>query len=177
MFDEGNKTITVTLFDNNDNETKFKIDNVPSDSTVSSLLSRLLTLDYFQNIDGEVAVMSGDEILSHSSYIDDDEIKLIIQPKKRKVLTSFFLLILFVALHATPIIMIILNYRLWYVLTIYVISLFFLGICCLIFKPSANTFNDLWNYGPTNIVFIDVLVLFFKSLLPSFRLENVLLNR
>lgn len=173
MFDEGNRTITVTLLDG---ETKIKIDNVPSDSTVSSFLSRLLTLDYFQDIDGEVGIMCGDEILTRSSCIDDDEIKLITQPKKRKVLTSFFLFILFIALHLTPIVMIILNYRLWYVLTIYVISLFVLGICCLIFKPSANTFNDLWNYGPTNIVFIDILVLFFKSLLPSFRLENVLLN-
>ena len=174
MFDEGNRTVTVTLFDG---ETKIKIDNVPSDATASSLLSRLLTIDLLNNVEGDVAIMCGDNILSRSSYIDDDEIKLVIQPKKRRFFVSFFLLIFFLSIHATPIIMILLDYRLWYVLTIYVVSLFVLGIFCLILKPSANTFNDLWNFGSTNIVVIDVLVLFLKSLLPSFRLENVLLNQ
>lgn len=173
MFDEGNKTITVTLLDG---ETKVKIDNVPSDITVSSFLSRLLTLDYFHDIDSDIAIMCGNEILSRSSYIDDDEVSLIVQPKKMRALASFFLFLLFIIFHATPIIMIFLNYSLWYVISIYVMGMFILGICCLILKPSAYNFTDIWKQKTTNIVFLDVLILFFKSLLPSFKLENVLLN-
>lgn len=171
MFDD-NRTVTVTLLDG---ETKIMIDKTPSDATANSILSRLLALDILKDQNTSFAIKCNGTILTPTAYVDDD-IELVVQPRKARPFLSIFLFFFFSVIHLAPIVFYCMNYKYWYCLSVYVLGLLVMGVFCLILKPSQSTFSDFWNSGPTNIVFIDVFILFLRSLSPGFRLEQVLTN-
>ncbi|OHS98238.1 hypothetical protein TRFO_35394 [Tritrichomonas foetus] len=172
MLFEDDRTLDITV---QDTDQRFKIDKAPIDLTVSALILRLKTLDFLKDLKGDFRVKSGGKILNSSQVIENDEVTLLIQPKKIHFIRAFFFLIYQIALASTLLYPKLFSFYGCSNFVTFIAGSALLGVLAMIFKPKRFK-EEFAGLDIRSNTFLEVLVLFWKSLNPKFNLETVLLE-
>ena len=166
MFDE-NRTIQVELPDG----TSIYITNVNSDVTSHQLLEKIASIkEVSQNFEQPYHLRINNRQLFDWETISSNNVKLGLFVDE--VQTPTVIVLLFFISHILPFLVFFFSKSYVYVIFTYLICMIFFGIICLIFKPNY----DISHFPFSKIPILSIIILFFQSFLPSFRLENILLD-
>lgn len=158
------------------------ITNVPYDATCSLLAAKFKSLPIVNEYEGDIVIKCNDEVVPGNTVIDEDEIYIEFSVKrKEKILTKIFFTIFFFAVHISPFIVYFLfGMKIMITLCTYLGLLFLMGLFILILHPDPHLFNfndtSKKNENAKRSKFHDCFILFLKSFLPSFRLEQITAN-
>jgi hypothetical protein len=153
----------------------FQIDNVPADATVSSLLSRLASLELPPLTETRrLGIRVADKILSPSDSIPVSEIDLIVIRPQTSPVKRFLVWGIFVLAHLTPFALLELHDAgIHMAITSYAILSVILALLAPRLRPQPEL--DDGETKPKGLLH-ELVVLFFWSFNPSFRLEQVLIH-
>ena len=171
MLNESGRTIKVNL---PENKGTIVLDNVPDDILCSALISRIAAIPTLSEKNETIGISINGKRLSRIESVDQDEIDIFFVEKKSNILSNTFFSFFFILIHAIPFVLYKTHHRLWQIVLTYVLELYVLSILCIIFKPEGQLFHfeDHQRMNPL----LEIPILFFRSLLPNFRLEHVLIR-
>ena len=177
MFEEYH-TLTVYF----PNKTKpIYIMNVPYDATCATIISKPYSLPIAKEYKGEIVIKCNNEIIHGNSLIDDDVIyvDLCVKQKEKKITKAFFF-IFFIVAHISPFVSyLVFGMKLMIILCVYLGLLFMLGLLIIVFKPDPYIFDFCCkkkNDENKKSKFKELLGLFIRSFLPTFRVEQIVGN-
>jgi len=151
------------------NKKEIIVNNVPEDILAGGFLSRIEGIDEVQSLKFPLKVSDQGYILESNDIIPSDKIDIVeFKPKEN----SFKVIVYITLLIASLMIPLYMYFQkkafIWCVSSMLLIYALYISIALLIRPPEHVDLSS-------NTV-LDVIVLFFKSLLPTFRLEQVLIR-
>ena len=171
ILNESGRTIRVNL---PENKGTIILDNIPDDILCSALISRIAAIPILSEKNKLIGISINGKKLSRIESVDQDEIDIFFIEKKSNMLSNAFFSFLFILIHTIPIVLYKTHHRLWQIILKYVLVLYLLIILCIIFKLEGQLFH-FGNHQRMNHL-LEIPILFFRSLLPNFRLEQVLIR-
>lgn len=169
FFDEGTRSVTVSLPD----ATSVVFDGVSVDVTVGSFISHISTVDEIKNLEGVLSLHNKKRRLKKDEILNDDEVSLVIGKSVARPYIELIVSCLAILVHVIVACFIYSKCKWWKIILTYAGLLFVEGLFYIIIKPSGR----LMNLKKGDSEFLDILLLLFKSFLPNFELETVLLNQ
>jgi hypothetical protein len=154
----------------------FVIDNVPTDSTVSAFLSKLLSIDSLPQNAGDSFLRGPAGIMPRDSLLGDEEYELIFERRTPSSSKTIFFFVFFLMTHMIPAFFVLFHHAPRLAIESYILGLFLLVGACHVGKPRGQVFKDITTIKLNEIFVLDFLVLLCKSFLPTFRLEDVLIH-
>jgi hypothetical protein len=105
----------------------------------------------------------------------DDEYEVVAVPSHRSPFKTLFILWLFIAVHWISISL----FRYigsWMAVFGYIVLMLVFGLVYSALRPPGNVFAEICSWGRKQYVIVEIMYWFVKSFLPSFRLEEVLID-
>lgn len=145
------------------------IDNVPDNTTCESIKSRLLGI---YDLNGKFELHSNGKVLHDSEILTTDTVTLVSFGPKH---TNPYLAVAFILGHLIPIAYLIQGKRISECLYASVVGFWaFLVIKFMIKKPFSD--GKFAKFIPSQNIVKDLCSLYIRSLIPSFRVEQLLIN-
>ena len=158
--------LTLTLPDSRE----IKLKNVPEDITASSFISSISKLQVIQDLGFPVQL----EGVDPRSFLVGGTYTLIERKDKVNYFGQFFLWICFISTFCVPGLVYYLSHNFRHTLFSYIASCIVYGVICTFIKPRNIKLDETLTHQRFGIVF-EVIILFFRTMLPTFRMEELVL--
>ena len=157
-------------------EKQYSIENVPDGLKARALIDGLR--ERFDKNAGDPVIQIQGRVLEPEDPVADDEIEIVfLQSKKGWTVKGLCIGAIWIAVHLLPFICVFHSeYRPWSGIALYIIGVIFMLLVTGITNSKPDILKEVTRVRAKDNVILEVIILFFRSCMPGFRLENLLLN-
>lgn len=148
------------------------LNNVPFSCSAEQMFSRISSLDRIKKLNAELELIQDGKLLELDDCITQDIV--VVQKVKystSKLVFNTYLAVIIILAIIPVATYIRLNRSTGYVIISFVICLFIFSILTILVQPPRDSSDNIKNH-----IVLELIVLFFKSMSPRFRLVNLIIN-